>query len=46
MRSTLSPAFSAHKLKGMTSLMNVACDKLIKKVDKVAESGESFDIVR
>ena len=45
-RTTLSPSFSAHKLKGMIPLMNLACDTLVKKIDQVAEAGGSFDIVR
>ncbi|KAK3699413.1 hypothetical protein QZH41_018572, partial [Actinostola sp. cb2023] len=44
-RTTLSPSFSAHKLKGMIPLMNLACDTLVKKIDQVAEAGGSFDIV-
>ena len=45
-RTILSPSFSAHKLKSMTPLMNVACDALLKKVEEVAKSGESFDMVK
>ncbi|KAK3734392.1 hypothetical protein QZH41_018031 [Actinostola sp. cb2023] len=45
-RTTLSPSFSAHKLKGMIPLMNLACDTLVKKIDQVAEAGGSFDIVK
>jgi len=45
-RTVLSPSFSAHKLKAMTPLMNTACDTLLEKIKQVAESGESFDIVR
>ncbi|KXJ25206.1 cytochrome P450 3A24 [Exaiptasia diaphana] len=44
-RNTLSPSFSAHKLKGMTSLINLICDKLMERIDKVAASGKSVDIV-
>ncbi|KAK3737559.1 hypothetical protein QZH41_017756, partial [Actinostola sp. cb2023] len=44
-RTTLSPSFSAHKLKGMIPLMNLACDTLVKKIDQVAEAGGSFDIL-
>ncbi|EDO33559.1 predicted protein [Nematostella vectensis] len=41
-RNTLSPAFSAHKMKLMVPLINSSCDVLINKLTKVAESGESF----
>lgn len=44
-RKTLSPLFTAHKLKGMTSLMNLACDTLMKKIDLDIESGTSVDIL-
>ena len=45
-RNTLSPTFSAHKMKLMVPLMNEACDLLLKKISEVADSGKSFNIVR
>lgn len=45
-RNTLSPTFSAFKLKGMTRLMNMACDVLMKKAEEAAQSEGSLDIVR
>ena len=45
-RNTLSPTFSAHKMKLMVPLMNEACDVLLKKITEVADTGKSFDIVR
>ena len=45
-RSTLTPTFSAHKMKQMVPLMNSACDMLMKKFDEISCKGESFDILR
>ncbi|XP_074613329.1 cytochrome P450 3A8-like [Acropora palmata] len=44
-RSTLTPTFSAHKMKQMVPLMNSACDMLMKKFDEISCKGESFDIL-
>ncbi|EDO33558.1 predicted protein, partial [Nematostella vectensis] len=41
-RTSLSPAFSAHKMKLMVPLINSSCDVLINKLTKIADSGTSF----
>ena len=43
-RGTLSPSFSAHKMKMMLPLMNEACNQLMMKMSKVAATGESFNV--
>jgi len=45
-RNTLSPTFSAHKMKQMVPLMNSACDTLMKKLEEMSKTGESFDPIR
>ena len=42
-RNTLSPTFSAHRIKQMVPLMNSACDTLMKKLEEMSKTGESFD---
>jgi len=46
LRTTLSPTFSASKIKQMMSFMNEAVDTLIQKVDKVSKTGEIVDFHR
>ena len=46
MRNILSPTFSVHKMKQMVPLMNSACDTLMKKLEEMSETGESFDIIK
>jgi len=43
-RSTLSPSFSALKMKRMVPLMNQAFDTFMTKLEKVANHEESIDI--
>ncbi|XP_056907891.1 thromboxane-A synthase isoform X3 [Takifugu flavidus] len=43
-RSILTPAFSASKMKEMVPLINTATDALIKNLDAFAESAEAFNI--
>ena len=43
-RNTLSPSFSALKMKRMVPLMNQACDTFMAKLEKVADHEESLDI--
>ena len=38
-RATLTPSFSAKKMKGMVALIEESIDKLIVKVEKVARTG-------
>ena len=45
-RNTLTPTFSAHKMKQMVPLMNSACDMLMKKFEDISSTGETFDILR
>ena len=45
-RSTLSPTFSALKMKQMVPLMNSVCDTLMKKLEEMSKTGESFDPIR
>lgn len=44
-RNTLTPTFSAHKMKQMVPLMNTACDTLMEKLEEISRTEESFDIV-
>ncbi|XP_024912145.1 thromboxane-A synthase isoform X2 [Cynoglossus semilaevis] len=43
-RSIMTPAFSAAKMKEMVPLINTATDVLMKNLNVYAESGEAFDI--
>ena len=43
-RNTLTPSFSALKMKQMVPLMNASCDNLIKKLGEFADTGKSVDI--
>lgn len=43
-RNTLTPAFSALKMKQMIPLMNACCDNLIKKLSGVADKEQSVNI--
>ncbi|KAM9173575.1 thromboxane-A synthase isoform 2-T2 [Pangshura tecta] len=45
-RSILTPAFSAAKIKEMTPLINQACDVLLSNLKVYADSGKAFDIQR
>ncbi|XP_043397566.1 thromboxane-A synthase isoform X3 [Chelonia mydas] len=45
-RSILTPAFSAAKMKEMTPLINQACDVLLSNLKVYADSGKAFDIQR
>jgi len=45
-RSTLSPTFSASKMKQMMPFMNEAIDTLLQKVDKISKTGEIVDFHR
>jgi len=45
-RNTLSPTFSAHKMKQMVPLMNSACDTLMKRLEQVSKTRESFDVIK
>lgn len=45
-RNTLTPTFSAYKMKMMVSLMNECVDVMLERLAKVADSGESFNIYR
>lgn len=43
-RNTLTPSFSALKMKQMVPLMNASCDNLIKKLGEFADTEKSVDI--
>ena len=45
-RNTLSPTFSAHKMKQMVPLMNSACDTLMTKMEEFSRTEESFDVMK
>ena len=45
-RNTLTPTFSAHKMKMMVPLMNESVDVMLKRLAEVADSGESFNVYR
>ncbi|XP_048582041.1 cytochrome P450 3A29 [Nematostella vectensis] len=44
-RSTLTPTFTSGKLRQMTPKMRESCDTLMDKIGKVADTGESVDIL-
>lgn len=46
LRNTLSPTFSASKMKQMMSFMNEAVDTLMQKVDSISKTGEIVDFHR
>ena len=39
-RATLTPSFSAKKMKGMVSLMEESIERVMEKIDAVADTGE------
>lgn len=43
-RNTLTPSFSALKMKQMVPLMNASCDNLIKKLGEFVDTEKSVDI--
>ena len=43
-RNTLTPAFSALKMKQMVPLMNACCDTLLRKLSEVADKDQSVNI--
>ncbi|XP_078362560.1 cytochrome P450 3A2-like isoform X2 [Oculina patagonica] len=45
-RATITPTFSALKLKQITHLIHQSCDTLCKKLEKIAESGEKVNMWR
>lgn len=45
-RNTLSPTFTAHKMKQMVPLMNSACDTLMIKMEEFSRTEESFDVMK
>ncbi|KAL9963555.1 hypothetical protein ACROYT_G027074 [Oculina patagonica] len=45
-RNTLTPAFSALKMKQMVPLMNSCCDTLLRKLSEVADKDQSVDIYK
>ena len=45
-RNTLTPAFSALKMKHMIPLMNACCDTLLKKLSEVADKEQSINMVK
>ncbi|XP_078377237.1 cytochrome P450 3A24-like [Oculina patagonica] len=44
-RTTLTPTFSAAKMKLMVPLMEKSCDTLVEKLEKIADSGQSVDML-
>ncbi|EDO35630.1 predicted protein, partial [Nematostella vectensis] len=46
LRHTLSPNFSAHKLKSMVPLMNKACDVYMEKITRAAETRATIDVMK
>ncbi|XP_020602326.1 cytochrome P450 3A24-like [Orbicella faveolata] len=44
-RNILTPTFSAGKMKLMVPLMEKSCDTLMEKLEKIADSGESVDML-
>ncbi|XP_020604908.1 cytochrome P450 3A8-like [Orbicella faveolata] len=46
LRNTLSPTFSASKMKHMMTFMNEALDTLMQKVDGISKTGEIVDFHR
>ncbi|EDO46449.1 predicted protein, partial [Nematostella vectensis] len=45
-RTTVSPIFSAHKMKMVLPLMNNSCDIMMSKLQQAAEKGEPFNMYR
>ncbi|XP_020607814.1 cytochrome P450 3A41-like [Orbicella faveolata] len=45
-RTTITPTFSAVKLKQIAPLIHQSCDTLCKKLEKIAQSGEKVDMWR
>ncbi|KAL9963558.1 hypothetical protein ACROYT_G027078 [Oculina patagonica] len=45
-RNTLTPAFSALKMKQMVPLMNSCCDTLLRKLSNVADKDQSVDVFK
>lgn len=45
-RNTLTPTFSASKMKQMMTFMNEALDTLMEKVDRISKTGEIVDFHR
>ena len=43
-RNTLTPTFSAGKMKLMVPLIETSCNTLVEKLDKIADSGERWSI--
>ena len=39
-RTTLTPTFSAKKMKGMVALIEESCDRLMAKIEQVVDTGE------
>jgi len=44
-RNTLTPTFSAGKMKLMVPLIEKACDTLVEKLDKIVDSDQSVDML-
>ena len=42
-RATLSPSFSAKKMKGMVSLMDESIERVMEKINALADTGETGD---
>ncbi|KAM7427258.1 Thromboxane-A synthase [Porites harrisoni] len=45
-RGTITPTFSAHKLKQVAPLVNKSCETLCKKLEKIVESGDKANMWR
>ena len=44
-RNTLTPTFSAGKMKLMVPLIEKSCDKLLEKLEQIADSGECRNVL-